>query len=380
MTSSSAAADRRAAAVQKRAGGRVAVIDAAVFPRVKLCAGWVSDPIWDALELAPADYPGALWEWRRCHVHYRGRRHTFGAHGWFIRRAELDHFLLRRCRAEVVQGHRVRAIERDSSGHWIVDDAWRAPLLGGAGGTSCPVARGLFARRADPPAGTQELELRTDPVALAACRSGEDGEPELLLHDDLGGYSWAVPKTDWLNVGCGRARAKEVRAAWRGALAHFEAGEHLPAEARRELDRARGWSYHLFVPNRRAALADQGAFLVGDALGLAHPLPAEGILPAVRSGRICAQALLDGAGRSYQRRLRADPLFVDYALVRDLQRAGGRLRGGARVRAGVRAAWLDRAVARVFVWLFSGKSLPGGRALRSLVGGGPSGAQSSDSQ
>ena len=44
-------------------------------------------------------------------------------------------------------------------------------------------------------------------------RIGADGEPELLLHDDLRGYSWIVPKTDWLNVGCGTVDPTEVRAA-----------------------------------------------------------------------------------------------------------------------------------------------------------------------
>src|SRR5688500_9820616 len=46
------------ARVLVRGGARVAVVDRATFPRVKLCAGWVSAPIWDVLELAPAAYPG----------------------------------------------------------------------------------------------------------------------------------------------------------------------------------------------------------------------------------------------------------------------------------------------------------------------------------
>ena len=51
-----------------RGGARVAVVDRAEFPRVKLCGGWLSAPIWDALALAPRDYPGGLWEWNTCHV------------------------------------------------------------------------------------------------------------------------------------------------------------------------------------------------------------------------------------------------------------------------------------------------------------------------
>ena len=57
-----------------RAGLRVAVLDRAAFPRVKLCAGWLSAPVWDALEMSPRAYPAGLWEWNRCHVAYRGGR------------------------------------------------------------------------------------------------------------------------------------------------------------------------------------------------------------------------------------------------------------------------------------------------------------------
>ena len=36
-----------------RAGARVAILDRAEFPRVKLCAGWLSPPFWDVIERAP---------------------------------------------------------------------------------------------------------------------------------------------------------------------------------------------------------------------------------------------------------------------------------------------------------------------------------------
>ena len=75
-------------------GAHVAIVDRAEFPRVKLCAGWLSPAIWDALELSPSSYPRGLWEWHTCHVHYRGADHEVPCHGWFIRRYELDDYLL----------------------------------------------------------------------------------------------------------------------------------------------------------------------------------------------------------------------------------------------------------------------------------------------
>src|SRR5687767_4125858 len=96
-----------------RGGLDVLVIDRARFPRVKLCAGWLSPPVWDVLELRPRDYPLGLWEWERCHVEHRGERHTVAGRGHFIRRVELDRWLLDRSGAAVVQDHGVKEIARE---------------------------------------------------------------------------------------------------------------------------------------------------------------------------------------------------------------------------------------------------------------------------
>ena len=84
-------------------GRRVALLDRQSFPRVKLCAGWVSAPIWDVIEVRPDAYPRGLWPWGRCHVHYDGADQTVVASGHFIRRYEFDEFLLRRSGATVVE-------------------------------------------------------------------------------------------------------------------------------------------------------------------------------------------------------------------------------------------------------------------------------------
>ena len=357
-----------------RRGIRVAVLDAAAFPRVKLCAGWISIPVWDALEIAPGEYPLGLWEWNRCHVRYRGRDHTIDARGYFIRRYELDAWLLERCGADVVQGHRVKSIER-IDGAWVVDGMYRAPLLVGAGGTHCPVARAVFPKKLEPPVGVQEHEFQAPAADVAAHRIGRDGEPELLLHQDLRGYSWNIAKTDWLNVGCGTLAAREVRDAWRDARAYFEASGHVPPSARDGLDHMAGHSYYLFHPSNLEACERDGAMLVGDALGVAQPFTAEGILPSVLSGRQCAEAITDGDPGSYRRRLREHAVFRDYATLRKLRdvdvpvpRGNGLGRSAIRVRAPefVTHASL-RAVAAGFAWMFAGKPLPAGRLLHRVV-------------
>ncbi|HEU4734135.1 MAG TPA: FAD-dependent monooxygenase [Kofleriaceae bacterium] len=363
-------------------GARVAVIDRAEFPRVKLCAGWLSPAIWDVLELSPSAYPRGLWEWHTCHVHYRGKDHAIPCHGWFIRRYELDDFLLRSCGADLHLGASVKQIERDPDGMWSIGGL-RARTLVGAGGTHCPVARLLAPTRPRRAVGVQELELQLDDTAVARTRLGKNGEPELVLFDDVGGYGWNVPKSDWINVGCGTLDATAARDAWRTTHAYLRAAGHLPDEAEGPLEHVKGHSYFLFDPAHLDAAHRNGAFLVGDSLGLAHPITAEGILPATASGRCAAEAILAGAPESYPERLRNHPVIADYRRVHGAMGAVRKLRdriaaipalanrsaepsSGASATSSLGTA----AIARGFAWMFSGARLPAPRLLDLVLGNG----------
>jgi menaquinone-9 beta-reductase len=351
-------------------GARVAVVDRAAFPRVKLCAGWLSPAFWDVIGVEPRAYPHGLWEWQRCHVRHRGRRYALPGHGWFIRRYELDDWLLKTSGAALVLGTGVKQVARGSDGTWQIGEL-RARHVVGAAGTHCPVARLLAPPRPRRAVGVQELELQTDAAAIARTRLGEDGEPELVLFDGLAGYGWNVPKHDWLNVGCGTLDAGGVRDAWRSTHALLREAGTLPAEAEPQLEHVKGHSYFLFDPAHLEAAAADRALLVGDALGLAHPLTAEGIVPAVVSGRLAAEAILAGAPDSYPARLRADPRLSDYRRIHQLIGTVRGLRRGGRARAGSRgrprdalAAW---SVARGFAWMFSGQPLPAPRLLDAVL-------------
>lgn len=365
----------------QRGGARVAVVDRAEFPRVKLCGGWISAPIWDALGLAPRDYPGGLWEWHTCHVHYRGEDRALGCHGWFIRRFEFDDFLLRLSGAALHLGVPIRDIERDGDGMWSMAGL-RARHLVGAGGTHCPVARLCQPPRPRGPVGAQENEFRADPAAVARSRIGGDGEPELYLHDDLDGYSWNVPKTDWLNVGSGTVDPHQVRTAWQNAHAHFSAAGHLPAESTPDLEQMKGHTYYLYDPAHLQGAArvqgdgQGGVLLCGDSLGLAQPLTAEGILPAVISGRLAAEAILAGAPSSYPARLAANPVIGDYGRVFRLREvAASRSHRASRDRSGGKGGSKSpasrlgrRAIARGFAWMFSGARLPAPKLVDIALG------------
>jgi flavin-dependent dehydrogenase len=383
------------ARVLVRGGARVAIVDRAAFPRVKLCAGWLSPAIWDVLELAPTAYPRGLWEWHTCHVHYRGRDHAIPCRGWFIRRYELDDFLLRTCGAELHLGTSVKQIDRDADGLWSVGGL-RARTLVGAGGTHCPVARMRGPERPRRAVGVQELELQVGAGPVAQTRLGNDGEPELILFDDVSGYGWNVPKSDWMNVGCGTLDATAARDAWHATHDHLRAAGHVPPEAAAELAHVKGHAYFLFDPVHLDAAYRDHSFLVGDSLGLAHPITAEGILPAAVSGRHAAEAILAGDPESYPARLRRDPVLADYHRVHAALAAARTLRDrlpGFLRRAAPPAAhappsaapisedafypardpasdhaFRTAVITRGFAWMFSGARLPAPRLLDLVLG------------
>ncbi len=356
-----------------RAGLRVAVLDRERFPRVKLCGGWVSPLVWQLLELRPAEYPAGLWPWNRCHVQHAGKSYTVPGRGHFIRRYEFDAFLLERSGADVIQ-HSVRSFERRDAA-WVVDGAYSAPLLIGAGGTHCPVARRAFPQKRATLVAAQEHEFVMGAERVAASRVGEDGEPELLLHADLGGYSWNVPKGEWLNVGTGTSEPRELLSAWASARDFFSSAGHVPESASTLLDAARGHSYYLFDPAYLEHCEHDNVLLVGDGLGLAHPLTAEGILPAVLSGRLAAEAVLAGNPAGYRPALQGHPVMRDYALARELLAAGIALRNhfkrrGTRAPNGFGTARLAHAAtARGFAWMFSGRPIPCAGVLRTVLRG-----------
>jgi flavin-dependent dehydrogenase len=221
--------------------------------------------------------------------------------------------------------------------------------------------------------GVQELELPADPQAIARTRIGADGEPELVLFDGLSGYGWNVPKRDWLNIGCGTLDATAVRDAWQTTHALLRDAGHVPAEAEAELDHMKGHSYFLFDPAHLDRAYHDGALLVGDSLGLAHPLTAEGIVPAVTSGRLAAEAILARDPARYPGALRTSELLADYRRVYRVVEAARAMRrkrpsGGASAGGGTRSrALADQAVARGFAWLFSGAKLPAARVVDFML-------------
>ena len=176
--------------------------------------------------------------------------------------------------------------------------------------------------------------------------------------------AWNVPKSDWLNVGCGTLDATEVRAAWKSTHDYLHVVGHVPPEADPELDHVKGHSYFLYDPAHLETASRNNALLVGDSLGLAHPITAEGILPAAVSGRCAAEAILANDADGYAARLAREPVIADYRRVHRLVGAAS----SVKERSGTSSRVGRYVVARGFAWLFSGARLPAPHLLDRLLG------------
>jgi geranylgeranyl reductase family protein len=281
-----------------RAGLRPLVLDAAVFPRVKICAGWVTPEALADVEVDPEKYPHTLQPFTACRFGFDGKTHETrwrrpASYG--IVRSEFDHHLLERARAagaDVREGARVTAVTRAGIGVRVVSErgVFTAPLVIGAGGHRCPVAKafGQVSEREEVVI-AQESETRLPADRLGTLRDIATA-PELYVEPDLKGYGWYFPKEDVLNIGIGVVAGPGVDLPRRrdALVASLRTSGHLPADLRIEPFRG-----HAYVVRRRAPrrLAGEGFCLVGDAAGLARDLSGEGIGPAIRSGILAAEAV-----------------------------------------------------------------------------------------
>ena len=333
-----------AAAVAARAEARslrVVVIDAARFPRDKLCGGAI--PGGGRRELALAGLslrvPHAVAAQVRLRVAGADLRVPLPIPAVVVERRAFDADLVAQAR---------------SSGAEVLEGAALLGVEGRVAATAAgPVAfRALVAADGASAAGRRALGLPPGPrLPLREARVPR-GQEDLLFDLDAGagGYAWRFP--------CPGGAGPEENA---GAYA-FRGGGACADAALRELARAEGlclngdaWS--LRPRGRGEPVGVPGALLAGEALGV-DPLAGEGIRYALWSGRI--------AGRSAARALRAGRLPSPAAYARALART----RTGAVLALFVRLAprlygedprWrrlaADAAVAAGFADLVSGAAV-----------------------
>lgn len=291
----------------RRAGLDVLIIDKAQFPRDKPCGGWITPPVLSLTGVDPHEYEhhrvfqpitgfvvsrigGPLVE-----TDY-GKIVSYG-----IRRREFDRYLLERSGARTSLGEALTSLERTARG-WRINDRIEAPMLIGAGGHFCPVARhlGATAGGQSKVVAAQEAEFGLTDEQMRACPIKPE-MPELYFCEDLMGYGWCFRKQRFLNVGLGREDSSHLSGHVRRFVKVLQDMGRIPGNIPVSFQ---GHAYSLYGHSGRR-LVDDGVILAGDAAGLAGTHSGEGIREAVESGLLAADTILAAAGDYSKTRLAA---------------------------------------------------------------------------
>jgi menaquinone-9 beta-reductase len=281
----------------RSSGLHVLILDKAIFPRNKICGGWITPWVFQELKIDAAHYSTGrtlqeIRGFRVSSMEAQGVGISFDrVISYGIRRCEFDEYLLRRSGAEIREGVAVNKIER-SRGQWTVNGEIQAKLLVGAGGHFCPVARHLGNTNSDEPVIAQEIEFEMSPDQARLCTIQPE-IPELYFCQDFQGYGWCFRKGNFLNIGLGRLDQHALSQH----VIHFL--DFLRTTGKLVFDlpgKFAGHAYLLFGYGKRKVVGNS-AMLIGDAAGLAFPQSGEGIRPAVESGLLAAKVIQSADGQ-----------------------------------------------------------------------------------
>lgn len=285
----------------RNTGLRVLVLDKQLFPRNKVCAGWITPAVLESLKIDNGHYRHghtmqpihgfriSRMDAKEVETTLQEQPLSFG-----IRRFEFDYYLLQRCGADVVAESLGELTQ--SGNDWVVNGRYRTSLLVGAGGHFCPVARHLGARpgKGEITVAAQEIEFPMTDRQQQGCRI--DGRiPELFFCADLKGYGWVFRKGEYLNIGLGREDQNRLSEHVKSFCGYLRDKGKLAFDLPAKFN---GHAYLLYNHSRRD-LAGDGVLLIGDAAGLAYPQSGEGIRPAIESGLLAA-SIVRVAGGDYR--------------------------------------------------------------------------------
>jgi len=291
----------------KKQNKDVLLIDKDEFPREKACAGWITPAVIESLDLDLVDYAkhNVLQPLYGFHIGMIGEKNVRIDYGkpmsYGIRRSEFDYYLLAEARVPVLAKTTVKSIDRHGD-NWLVNGEIETPLLVGAGGHFCPVAKKMGAKPGQNEAivAAQEIEFKMNDEQVSLCNA--DAEvPELYFCRDLKGYGWLFRKGRYLNIGLGREDSHNLSSHVDEFINELQSNNRIPANMEKKLA---GHAYQLYGSAQRQ-LTDDGLLLIGDAAGLAYSHSGEGIRPAIESAILAANAICNCRGEYSTTRLRA---------------------------------------------------------------------------
>lgn len=282
----------------RQAGFDVLLMDKEQFPRQKPCAGWITPAVLEALAIDCEEYRQGrvLQDISSFRTGLIGGPEQVTSYGktvsYGIRRFEFDHYLLQRSGVRLIPGESVTVLQR-RNGCWIVNGRFQTRLLVGAGGHYCPVARLLGAKIGrEEVIAAQVAEFAMKPDQERLCRIQAD-TPALFFSRDMKGYGWLFRKGRFLNIGLGRMDKCNL-ARHTNDFCDFlkQRGDLVPGFNAS----FQGHAYLLYDREGGRSCTGDGALLIGDAAGLAHPQSGEGILPAIESALLAADTILAANG------------------------------------------------------------------------------------
>jgi geranylgeranyl reductase family protein len=315
-----------------RAGVKTALIEKHLLPRHKTCGGGMPMLIEQLLEMDVLKdiSPDAFVE-----ADTRFMRHTFNfadpvlapmsGEGderplslWMVQRSVFDNALALRAQAagaELLTGYAVKGYTQQKRGGAITlsgtgpDGDWSVTCdtLIGADGANGVIARAAGLRRTRALAIAMEVELP---------HTWGTGHPDLrkeVVHLEYGvvpmGYAWVFPKGDHLNVGAGVFRPggrsgsaeNSVKQELRKAILDYL---ELLGVPQNEAD-LHFYAHPLPIWNGldKIQSRDNRVLLVGDSAGLINPFFGDGIMHALKSGKIAARCVVEGRTREYTKEI-----------------------------------------------------------------------------
>ena len=277
---------------------KVLLLDASIFPRVKLCAGWVTKQALSDLELNPDEYPLTIQPFSSIFIDCEGKSYETkwdepASYG--IIRYEFDHFLLNRAEkagVDVRCGVRVRDLKFNNDSVTIYSDRekFKSSIVVGAGGHTCPVARisGSISSE-ESVVLTQESETKLGANVLETIAPNY-GFPELFPEPDFNGYAWYFTKGDYLNIGVGCiGKEPSIHERLKNFLEMLRESRRLTEE--NNLTAFKGHAYSIYRISIRNIIGER-FLLVGDSAGLAQDLSGEGIGPAIKSSNLAYENII----------------------------------------------------------------------------------------
>src|SRR3990172_3754574 len=274
-----------------RARRRVLVLEKELLPRYKACGGGISAHV---LEQFPISFEAVI-ESKVKAISYALGAETItiplpDQSVRMVMRDEFDAYLLKHAEAETRQGIAVRAVEERADAV-IVETAegerFEGNYLIAADGANSVVARSVGLRRKKVMAGAIEVEASV-PVEVFSRFADK---PLFIFGEVATGYLWIFPKSDHLSVGIGALHPKpgELQATLERVMTRY--GISISGQPQK--------GHPIPIYNRREPISTHRTLLVGDAAGLVDPFTGEGIRFAIKSGRLAAEAILDGHPQQY---------------------------------------------------------------------------------